>query len=67
LHHYDEIGLLRPAERSGAGYRQSDDGDLQRLQAILFYRELGSDLTPSGDWLTSRRRDDATFFGSNGN
>jgi DNA-binding transcriptional MerR regulator len=48
LHHYDEIGLLRPAERSGAGYRQYDDGDLGRLQEILFYRELGFGLDAIG-------------------
>ncbi|WP_330331177.1 MerR family transcriptional regulator [Streptomyces sp. NBC_00536] len=41
LHHYDEIGLLSPSGRSGAGHRRYDDGDLDRLQRILFYRELG--------------------------
>jgi MerR family transcriptional regulator, thiopeptide resistance regulator len=41
LHHYDEIGLLSPAHRSGAGYRQYGEQDLRRLQRILFYRELG--------------------------
>ena len=41
LHHYDEIGLLRPGSRSDAGYRRYDDADLERLQRILFYRELG--------------------------
>jgi MerR family transcriptional regulator, thiopeptide resistance regulator len=41
LHHYDEIGLLSPSERTGAGYRRYDDADLERLQRILFYRELG--------------------------
>jgi DNA-binding transcriptional MerR regulator len=41
LHHYDEIGLLRPRGRSGAGHRRYDDADLDRLQRILFYRELG--------------------------
>ncbi len=41
LHHYDEIGLLRPSGRSDAGYRRYGDGDLDRLQRILFYRELG--------------------------
>jgi MerR family transcriptional regulator, thiopeptide resistance regulator len=40
LHHYDEIGLLRPSGRSEAGYRLYGDGDLQRLQQILFFREL---------------------------
>ena len=45
LHHYDEIGLLSPSGRSAAGYRLYEDSDLERLRRILFYRELGFDLT----------------------
>ncbi|MFD9128858.1 MerR family transcriptional regulator [Kitasatospora sp. NPDC059571] len=41
LHHYDEIGLLSPGGRTPAGYRRYRDADLDRLQQILFYRELG--------------------------
>jgi len=41
LHHYHEIGLLAPSGRSDAGYRHYADADLERLQRILFYRELG--------------------------
>ena len=41
LHHYDDIGLVRPSGRTDAGYRLYDDGDLARLQTVLFYRELG--------------------------
>lgn len=41
LHHYDDIGLLVPGERSRAGHRRYGDEDLDRLQQILFYRELG--------------------------
>ncbi|MGW3724476.1 MerR family transcriptional regulator [Streptomyces sp. NPDC000851] len=41
LHHYDDIGLLVPSERSHAGHRRYNDADLDRLQQILFYRELG--------------------------
>lgn len=41
LHHYDEIGLLVPGERTHAGHRRYRDADLDRLQQILFYRELG--------------------------
>ena len=44
LHHYGQIGLLEPADRSGAGYRLYSDADLERLQHILFYRELGFSL-----------------------
>lgn len=41
LHHCDGIGLLSPGGRSHAGPRRDDDADLDRLQQILFYRELG--------------------------
>ncbi|SNT65984.1 DNA-binding transcriptional regulator, MerR family [Asanoa hainanensis] len=41
LHHYDDIGLLVPGERTSAGYRVYTDADLERLQQIRFYRELG--------------------------
>lgn len=40
LHHYDEIGLLKPAAVTEAGYRLYDDGSLRRLQTILLLREL---------------------------
>ncbi|MFC9325217.1 MerR family transcriptional regulator [Kitasatospora sp. NPDC057015] len=41
LHHYDEIGLLSPRGRTASGYRRYQDADLDRLQQVLFYRELG--------------------------
>lgn len=44
LHHYDDIGLLTPSERNHAGHRGYVDQDLDRLQRILFYRELGFSL-----------------------
>jgi DNA-binding transcriptional MerR regulator len=44
LHHYHEIGLLEPSGRSEAGYRRYADADLERLQRIRFYRELGFSL-----------------------
>lgn len=44
LHHYDEIGLLKPAELSAAGYRLYSQQDLERLQQVLFFRELGLSL-----------------------
>jgi DNA-binding transcriptional MerR regulator len=40
LHHYDEIGLVRPSGRSEAGYRLYAPADLERLQQVLFFREL---------------------------
>ena len=44
LHHYDEVGLLSPGGRTPSGYRRYDEADLDRLQQILFYRELGFSL-----------------------
>lgn len=40
LHHYHKIGLLQPHEISEAGYRLYGIQELERLQQILFYREL---------------------------
>ena len=44
LHHYDRIGLLPPAATSPAGYRLYSDADLERLQQVMFFRELGFSL-----------------------
>jgi len=40
LHHYDQIGLLRPTARTAAGYRLYAERDLLRLQQILFFKEI---------------------------
>lgn len=41
LHYYDEIGLLAPSEVvSETGYRYYNEDSLEKLQQILFYREL---------------------------
>lgn len=40
LHHYDAIGLLKPARVTEAGYRLYDERALERLQTILFFRQL---------------------------
>jgi len=44
LHHYDEIGLLIPTDTTDAGYRIYSDDNLETLQQILFFRELGFSL-----------------------
>lgn len=44
LHHYDAIGLLKPSQVGGNGYRYYGEDALLRLQQILLYRELGLDL-----------------------
>ncbi|MFD0677766.1 MULTISPECIES: MerR family transcriptional regulator [unclassified Paenibacillus] len=41
LHHYDEIGLLVPVETTDSGYRLYSNDNLEILQQILFFRELG--------------------------
>ncbi len=40
LHHYDEIGLVVP-ERTSSGYRLYGPAQVDRLQEVLFFRELG--------------------------
>lgn len=40
LHHYDNLGLLKPTRVTDAGYRLYDDTALRRLQTILLFREL---------------------------
>lgn len=49
LHHYHKIGLLLPCKASGAGYRLYGTNELERLQEILFFREMD---TP---WIKSRQ------------
>lgn len=44
LHHYDEIGLLKPTRVEANGYRYYDERALLRLQQVLFFRELGLEL-----------------------
>src|SRR6187549_71797 len=44
LHHYDEIGLLKPEFISETGYRFYIDKNLERLQQILFFKEIGFNL-----------------------
>ncbi len=53
LHHYDAIGLLKPAAVSPAGYRLYSDADLERLQQVLFFREIGFSLRDIGHVLSS--------------
>ena len=51
LHHYDEIGLLKPASVGANGYRYYGREELLRLQRILFHRELGVPLSAIGELL----------------
>lgn len=52
LRYYDKIGLLKPAEISDAGYRYYTETEIERLQQILFYRELEFSLDEIGKLLS---------------
>ena len=49
LHHYDELGLVRPSARTAAGYRVYRAADVQRLRQVLLYRRLGFGLREVAD------------------
>src|SRR6476469_425938 len=51
LHHYDRIGLLKPAARSAAGYRLYSESDLRRLEQIVILKFLGLPLKQVKDAL----------------
>lgn len=63
LRYYDEIGILKPARINSSGYRIYGQEEVDRLQQILFYRELGVSLlsikeivnAPSYDGLNALR------------
>lgn len=44
LQYYDEIGLLKPSKLTQSGYRLYDEDAMQKLQQILFFKELGFSL-----------------------
>ncbi|MHA6534072.1 MerR family transcriptional regulator [Paenibacillus sp. BAC0078] len=44
LRYYDEFGILKPARINSSGYRIYGQAEVDRLQQILFYRELGLSL-----------------------
>src|SRR3954454_18714659 len=48
LHHYDEIGLLRPSLRTESGHRLYAAGDVARLQQVVSLRQLGFSLEEIG-------------------
>lgn len=51
LHHYDEIGLLKPSGRSDSGYRLYSREDVARLHGIQALRQLGLALADIGAML----------------
>lgn len=53
LRYYDEIGLLKPARINSSGYRIYEKEQVDLLQQILFYRELGVSLDKIKDIIYS--------------
>jgi DNA-binding transcriptional MerR regulator len=51
LHHYDEIGLLKPSLHTVSGHRLYTAGDIARLQQVLSLRQLGFGLEQIRDCL----------------
>ncbi|KWX78331.1 MerR family transcriptional regulator [Paenibacillus jilunlii] len=59
LRYYDEIGILRPARINSSGYRIYGQAEVDRLQQILFYRELGLSLEGIKELVTAPSFDGA--------
>lgn len=59
LRYYDEIGILKPARINSSGYRIYGQMEVNRLQQILFYRELGIALESIKDIITAPSFDGA--------
>jgi DNA-binding transcriptional MerR regulator len=59
LRYYDEIGILKPARINSSGYRIYGQAEVDRLQQILFYRELGVSLDSIKNIITAPSFDGA--------
>lgn len=59
LRYYDEIGILKPARINSSGYRIYGQAEVDRLQQILFYRELGVSLDSIKEIVTAPSFDGA--------
>lgn len=62
LQYYDEINLLKPSELTPSGYRLYDDEALQKLQQILFFKELDFKLKEIRDILEDSEFDNIKAF-----
>ncbi|WNS74901.1 MerR family transcriptional regulator [Bacillus sp. DTU_2020_1000418_1_SI_GHA_SEK_038] len=60
LRYYDEIGILKPARMNSSGYRIYGKAEVDRLQQILFYRELDVSLYSIKKIMTSPAFDGAS-------
>ncbi|MFP7299751.1 MerR family transcriptional regulator [Neobacillus niacini] len=59
LRYYDEIGILKPARINSSGYRIYGQEEINTLQQILFYRELGVGLDSIKEIVTAPAFDGA--------
>ena len=55
LRYYDEIGILKPLRISSSGYRIYGKKEVDALQQILFYRELGLSLEGDSGYCNDAR------------
>jgi DNA-binding transcriptional MerR regulator len=62
LRYYDEIGILKPARINSSGYRIYGQAEVDRLQQILFYRELGISLDSIKEIVTAPSFDGAAVL-----
>ena len=60
LRYYDEVGILKPARINSSGYRIYGQVEVDRLQQVLFYRELGVSIEEIKDIVTSETFDITT-------
>lgn len=63
LQYYDEIGLLKPTKVNDAGYRYYDDTALEKLQQILFFKELDFQLKDIKEIMSAGTYDKVEVFG----
>lgn len=59
LHHWDEVGLVRPSGRTYADYRVYSGADIARIHRVLVYRELGLSLAEIAQILDDPEVDEA--------
>ncbi|GAA3632249.1 MerR family transcriptional regulator [Microlunatus ginsengisoli] len=59
LHHYDQLGLLRPSSRTPGGHRCYDSSDVVRLHRIIVLRSFGLSLEEIGQVLDAEPDQDA--------
>ncbi len=62
LRYYDEIDLLKPNKISDNGYRTYTNNELDKLQIILFYRDLGVSLVEIRTLISSSEFDKTTVL-----